>query len=324
MLRPMLLLVLAACASEPDRPDASQADAGAGDAGSDAGTDPNDAGAEDSAESDAGERDSGELADGGVADECGPSEVRGRFEISSTPMFGSFFGGFSSGPDLFYGTTQVLERGNCRLYTGDPDLACNPACNNGTFCSHSGCIPYPESFDLGTIRVRGTSPELDLLPQPGNIYYTTENHRGLIPDGAIARLEVDGAGNVDPFTLEVRNIAPMDAPDTQVTVTEHQDAILTWTVAGAEDDVVVVEMDSDHHGALGTIRCESRNGDGMVSIDRELVDGIIEAGRSGIGTYIENAFMMRLNRQRTVTNRGCAELSAVSMDWFSVETILAP
>jgi len=318
----LLLLVLAAACGSPssDRPDAARADGGGMDAQPDAGSD---AGADGGVDAgvDAGE-DSG-VTDGGTIGGC-EGEIRGRFEIMSNAMYGSVFASFGNGPDLFLGTTKVLERGNCKLYTGDPDLVCNPTCNNGEFCSHSGCVPYPESFAVGTIRLRGTMPELDLVPQAGNVYYSMENYPMLIPDGATARLEVDGDGNVDPFTLEVRNVVAIEAPDTMVTVREHEDAVLTWTVAGADDDIVMVEMDSDHHGAVGSIRCEARNGDGMVVVDKELVDGIIEAGRSGIGTYIENSFMTRLNRDRIATDRGCAELSALQMDWFFVETILAP
>ena len=41
---------------------------------------------------------------------------------------------------------------------------------------------------IGTIRLRGTTPELDLAPLAGFVYYTMENYPGLIPDGAIARV----------------------------------------------------------------------------------------------------------------------------------------
>jgi hypothetical protein len=316
---------VAACNSSEPQQDAGRLDAGSSDSNdptdatteSDGGTEP------DAATMDAATMDGGTTDGGTQIGTCGPGEIWGRFEIMSTPMYGSFYAAHRDGMDLFQQTTRVLERGPCRLYTGDPEIQCDPACEPSEFCGKSGCFTIPNNVDLGVLRLAGTNPELEFTVRPGNVYYSQDNHPDLLPVGQTARLEVEGGGGIDSFTLEANGIAEIVPPMETVRVVQHEDLVLTWAPSGGEGDLVRIRMDSDHHGALGVIECEVPDGDGMVVVDAELIDGIIEAGHSGIGTYIESSTFSRVNRSHARTALGCAEFAAVSLEWFFTETILA-
>jgi hypothetical protein len=183
------------------------------------------------------------------------------------------------------------------------------------------CQAFPTSLSVGHISVTGTTPPLELDPQAGFNYYTMESYPDLFASGDVIELHADGAGAVEGFTASVRGVPPLTVPWEQVTAYEGQDLEIPWDVAAVPaGSVVVVHMDSDHHGIEAYVECVADD-DGSLTVPATVLDLLIAAGETGIGTYIENAWIARAHATSIATDEGCLSFRAESQRQMAVETV---
>ena len=246
------------------------------------------------------------------------------FDITSTPEYGGLSGVWNDVPM----PAQVEEKvaaGGCAFFAPEPSF-CDPPCEGATVCAVGGtCRLYPSSISAGDLHVAGSSPEIDLRePEPGFSYYTTENYPNLFAPGDELTLSGEGSGDVDPFEITTRGVPGLIMPSTELTATEHEDMHVVWDAderspAGTR---VVLHMDNDHHGTRAYVECWADD-TGEIVVPADVLDPLILAGETGIGTYIENAYMYRVARGATQTDAGCAVFDSRSHVSVAVETVRA-
>ncbi len=104
---------------------------------------------------------------------------------------------------------------------------------------------------------------------------------------------------------------------------EGEPLVITWTVAdGPPDAVVRVHLDNDHHGIPAYAECEAPSADGQLTVPASIVEKMIDVGGSGIGTYVENAYLLRFTRSVQPHDPGCVAVYSSSEAWLYVETVL--
>ncbi|HEU5056961.1 MAG TPA: hypothetical protein VFU21_10575 [Kofleriaceae bacterium] len=296
---PILVLLLGACGGDDD-----------GGGGGDGGERPDAA-------------DPGRTDGGGDDGACTPARRHARFTVTASATMGGVYGAWDDRPYPAPDAPEV-EEGGC-FFVGPASHFCDPPCDGATICTaDETCQPLPVTLPAGTVHIGGTDPELDLDPQPGNSYYTTENHPGLYQPGDVITVSSEGAGDVPAFEISARGVPELTVPWESVTATEHQDMTVTWDAddtspAGTQ---VVLHMDNDHHGVRAYVECWSDD-TGALTVPAAVLDPLILAGESGIGTYIENAWMARRNRGTIDTDSGCAVLDGESQIFIAVETVRA-
>lgn len=277
--------------------------------------------------------DGGAVADGGVdavpGGPCaGDDEPTARFTVVPEPSSAGRLGSQLSGRLLSGAVPRLAATmardGACRFVSARPAL-CEPACGGGQVCDVDGvCVSFPEALSAGTFSVTGTTPPVTLEPQPGNAYYPGRSYPGLFrPDDAVT-LSLAGAGEVAPLAATVRGVPVLTLPTTMLTAREHEPMVVRWNpIARPADAEVLVHFDSDHHGVLAYLECTAPASAGSLTIPTTVLDPLIAAGATGIGTYIENAWIEVHHQARLDTPRGCAVLESYSDSFVHVETVLA-
>jgi hypothetical protein len=255
---------------------------------------------------------------------CGPAAQHARFVVTSNAEYGGASGQYEDRPFPIVDQPEV-ESGGCGFFAPE-SYFCDPACFDNTICTAGEtCKPLPAQIPVGTVHLAGTDPELDLEPTEYNSYYTTENYPSLYQPGALITLSASGEGDVPAFEIAARGVPELTVPFEQLQAIEHQDMTVPWNVADdtPEGTRVVLHMDSDHHGTRAWVECWSDD-DGEIVVPSAVLDPLILAGETGIGTYIENVYMARIHRGTVDTETGCAALESESMlGGVPVETIRA-
>jgi hypothetical protein len=166
-------------------------------------------------------------------------------------------------------------------------------------------------------------PSLELDPQPGGSYYTTESYPNLYRPGDELVLTGAGQGDVPGFELRTRGIDALTLPTKQLMAVEHEDMVVTWNAASSPaGSRVIVHMDNDHHGISAYVECVADD-TGALTIPAAVLDRLILAGESGIGTYIENAWIARVNTGTSAGQAPCVAFRAESLESVLVDTIRA-
>jgi hypothetical protein len=261
---------------------------------------------------------------------CSETELVGIFRTIPEPGAGSRYGSQLHGEvtDRAHPVTlaTMAEAGGCRFVGPSPAL-CDPACTGSAVCDVTGtCVEYPTTLPAGTVTLTGSTPVIELEPVPGyGGYYTMQGYPGLFGRGDELVLAVEGDAGVAGFTLTTLGVPPIELPTANVTATEHEDMTIAWTavgdVPGAE---VMVHLDNDHHGIPAYAECVAPASAGSLTIPAAVLDPLILAGETGIGTYIENAWIEVRRRVSTRTANGCVAFESHSDDFLFVETIRAP
>lgn len=252
-----------------------------------------------------------------------------RFTLVAEPGAGSRVGTQASGQVLPHPPPQLaatlVTEGACRFVGPRPAL-CDPACDGGEVCDVDGrCVAFPEALAAGELTVTGTTPPLRLTPRAGNGYYADQPYPGLFGAGDELVLALAGDGAVAPLTATVRGVPPLALPTTALVAREHQPLTVTWTPITVPSDAEVrVHFDNDHHGVTAYLECLAPAAAGSVTIPAAILDRLIEAGETGIGTYIENAWVEVHHQVRLETPRGCAIVESYADQFVSVETVRAP
>jgi hypothetical protein len=266
--------------------------------------------------------DAGNQTDAAVGPRCS-AEPHARFDVTASPESGQLLGTYS---DVAWPTTveEKMREGACAYFAPEPPF-CDPECAGETICATGGvCRGFPRPMNIGTVRVTGTDPELELEPDAFNNYYTDSALPGLYQPGDELTLTAGGSGDIDALSLTVRGVAPLVVGSPAVTAREHEDLVLEWEPdpSSPEGTELVFRADNDHHGIVAYIECHTAD-DGELVVPAAILDELILAGETGIGTYIENAHMTRSNRDTAETDLGCASFQSLSQVFIGVETIRA-
>ena len=289
----VVVVLIAACGGgggDPDRPDAAHPDAGTG--------------------------------------ACQEREAYAMFRVVPEPGGSQRYGGQFSGQVQSATTPETIapiaEAAGCRFVGPRPEL-CDPPCDGGDVCDvHGACLPYPEQVDGGTVTITGTDPRVELEPSIGFNYYSQNSYPGFFARGAALTLDIEGSADTPAVQITTTGVPMLVLPTNQLVAREHQDMVIAWTaladVPGAE---VMIHMDNDHHGIRAYVECVGDAAAGTLTVPAAILDRLIEAGETGIGTYIENAWIEQRARGWTRTDRGCAGVASHSDQLVQVETIRA-
>lgn len=218
----------------------------------------------------------------------------------------------------------LAEAGGCRYVAPRPAL-CDPACTGNDVCDVDGhCLGYPTSLAAGTLTITGTTPPITIDPRD-NWYSAPKSYPSLYRAGDELTFALTGAGPVPPLSATVRGVPALALPTDQLTATEHQPLRIAWTAittpAGAE---VLIHLDNDHHGLRAYVECTAPASAGELTVPASILDPLILAGESGIGTYIENAWIEVHHRTLVATPFGCAAVDGYADQFLFVDTIRAP
>jgi hypothetical protein len=275
--------------------------------------------------------DTPDASDGPPVDpRCAPDRPpSARFTVVSEPGAGARVGTQASGQVLPHPGPQLaatlVTEGACRFVGPRPAL-CAPACTGDQVCDVDGqCVAFAEALPAGELTIDGTNPPLRLTPRAGNGYYTDRAYPGLFAAGDELVLALAGDGPVAPLTATVRGVPPLAMPTTALVAREHQPLTVAWTpiTTPAEADVLL-HFDNDHHGVTAYLECVAPAAAGSLTIPAAILDPLIEAGETGIGTYIENAWLEVHHQVKLETPRGCAIFESYADQFVSVDTIRAP
>ncbi|MEZ4401429.1 MAG: hypothetical protein R3B06_15495 [Kofleriaceae bacterium] len=255
-------------------------------------------------------------------------EPTARFTVVPEPgaamRIGSQAGGHVASGAMPRLLATLVTEGSCRFVGPRPAL-CEPGCTDGTVCDVDGvCAAFPVDLPAGVFTITGTTPPVSLEPRAGG-YYSEQAYPGWFrPDDELT-LSLAGADAVAPMTATVRGVPALTLPTTQLTATEHQPMVIRWdpipTPTGAE---VLVHFDNDHHGVSAYLECVAPAAAGMVTVPAAVLDPLIAAGETGIGTFIENAWIEVHHRVALDTPRGCAVFESYSDRFVTVDTVRAP
>jgi len=276
----VILLTAGACPSASDDDSAAGDDDGADDDASD----------DDGGDDDGGDDDTG---DPGV-DDLDYTSLVGRIVVSETTVddapneypyvsvWGLHEGPFVDGvyPEwVFPWTGEVWERtltgGDCALYVPFDPFACSPPCAAKVeYCAPPGqCEAFPAHHPAGDLVFQGLAEPLTLSPNDIGLYVLTVG----IPDDLFATgatVSVDAAGGETPaFSAAVTAPPPLQpALDCELTLTQGQDLVVTWTAEAPGTSRVRWEMAQGHHAANGPlISCESED-TGSLTVPAALID----------------------------------------------------
>lgn len=257
---------------------------------------------------------------------CDRYNTLGSFVVQASPFGSGAQGSFRTAPWPFL-LDQQLQSGGCGFYMFDPPPTCETICESPLVCGFGDqCRPMPDNVDVGKVTISGTNPEIVMLPNEYATYYTTENYPALFEPGAELTLSAEGQGNIGEFTMTALGIEPLENPLDLFVMTQGQPFTMKWTPGknSPASAKMMIHLDIDHHAAQAAyVECIVPDSAGEVTISAELVDALIAAGHSGIGTYVENAYMTRLTREgKPVNGEICAEFQVESMVFIGVETQL--
>jgi hypothetical protein len=255
-------------------------------------------------------------------DSCDRFDTLGTFTVGVNRNGGTFSGVYWDGPDPGL-LDSVLEEDGCAFYRYVP-RECDPPCDPPLACAFDEtCRPWPQYLSVGTISVTGTDPPLEIEPTEFNSYYTTEVYEDLFGPGDALTVSAAGSFDVGPFSVTVAGVPLLEPYEQTVTMVEGEPLVISWTPADGPDDAVVrVHLDNDHHGVAAYAECEVPSAEGQILVPESIVEKMIEAGGSGIGTYVENAYLVRTTRSEQRHDPGCVVVSSSSEARLYVDTVL--
>ncbi len=204
---------------------------------------------------------------------------------------------------------ETARDGACVLLQGRR-LVCDPPCGAGQTCDVGGaCIAYPRARSVGVVTVRGLKDALTLEPSRG--YYSsaavTLTHPAFDEDAPLT-LEAAGA-ELPGFTLEVRGVAPLEAPEGAVQLERGAPLRLRWMPARSAAARVRAVVDLAHHGGIAaSLECDGLADSGAAELPARLVERLLDIGVAGFPTVT----LARRSVDSVALAPGCVELGAVS------------
>ncbi len=252
--------------------------------------------------------------------ECEREDLWGSFALWTDGVEGGFEGVYHDGPSPLI-QEELSREGACILHGFDPMPHCEPGCDPPEVCGAGDeCLGWPATLGVGTLRIEGTVPSLELSPAWEDHYYTDTPIPGLVQAGASYTLSAGGSDDVGPFSLTARGVdAFVDAP--AEAVAQHGEPLsLTWTPAAVPEEArVVFEVGADHHaGTNAYARCEVADSAGEIQLPSAILDAVIDAGAGGSGPGLGSAALYRYHGTTTPAGPACASFVSYAKSPVSV------
>jgi hypothetical protein len=231
-----------------------------------------------------------------VASDTGAAASRlvGGFEVrlvSENPANGTrahafVLGSIKDGPEPQPFLWHVrADDGTCRLLESEAPHCATP-CDADSICTgHDACTPYPKAVAVDDVSLSGISEYEIGLELVAGRYVPADTQLAFPPcvEGDTIALHASGSP-AGAFSLQTRCIAPLelDAPER---IEPGQVLRLAWPRAGQPELARIgARLDVSYLGGTrSAIECEVEDG-GELVIARELLDGLVELGTSGIST----------------------------------------
>jgi hypothetical protein len=205
------------------------------------------------------------------------SALVGLFPVDQyATVSGQFYDGPTAPPDR---PLEVrMQQAGCQLFT---EVACNPSCGAGTYCSNSkACVANPNPIGVGTVHVEGLSGmSLVIEPVPPKNNYTGPTLQPYPPcaEGASITLKSDR------FTVGIKCIrALVLTSPVPIPVAKGQPMHVAWTPPGQPGiSRVQLELEISHHGGYkGQVNCDVAD-TGSFDIPAALITALVDLGVAG-------------------------------------------
>jgi hypothetical protein len=253
--------------------------------------------------------------DAGTADDalpyrpCAPASRLGGFALRLEDGFSAVEGRVLDG--VVPGNVREItgSEGACVLLEGR-NFSCDPPCASGQTCGADGCIPYPRARSVGVVTVRGLKDPLTLEPSRVGSYSSAGqalSHPAFLEDAPLS-LEAGGA-ELPGFTLQARGVAALEAPEDAVALERGQPVRLRWVPGGGASARIKAVLDLAHHGGIAaSVECDGLEDSGAFDVPAALVARLLDLGLAGFPA-------VTLTRQTATSlelGPGCVELDALS------------
>ncbi|MBW1809217.1 MAG: hypothetical protein JRJ87_13565 [Deltaproteobacteria bacterium] len=215
--------------------------------------------------------------------------------------------------------TETAREGSC-VYYGSWSLKmdmCDPPCEGDQYCAGIVCKDYPAHWDVGTISVAGLKLQLSVDPDSYDNYRADGLPEDLF-DGGIDVVASAGGGDLGPFSLGAKGVAPLEIDSSVVDLIAGKPTTVSWTPADPDTQVQVFLRTGIHWPSLpsAAIVCEAPDGDGEVVIPASMVD----AFRSTAGPNQQLCEMIRFTRDVKSPFGGEIELTVGSVQMLQLNT----
>ncbi len=255
---------------------------------------------------------------------CDRYNTLGSFTVSRPPDLEAWLrGNVYSGPDPML-LDEIVAEGDCAFFDFEAPPHCDPPCTSPEVCGFGDeCRPYPSVLDVGTLTLTGTTPPLQ-AELGGTVYcVSTSGYPDLYQAGDALTLGATGGSGMDAFQLTVHGVAPLTPSTQSLTMTQHEDMVLTWDPEPVPADARIRVFMSIHHHALfqAYLQCEVDDSAGSLTIPASIVDAFLDASWGGEPMEVEGARMLRLSRAEAWAGLGCVEFASVSQAYLSVNAV---
>ena len=253
---------------------------------------------------------------------CDRYTATGRFGLQYEQTWAGFSGFFGDIPSPL--TMDLgIDGGDCQLYRWDHPPSCDPSCEGEEICGFGDqCRAWPAGLDAGVLTLTGTQPEIEIEPTEWNAYNYTEAWTDPYSVGETIVLDAPGSDDVEAFALSLPGAPPLDIERFEVIMRAGEPMTVSWEPSGGPDGQrMKATLSIDHHANSPAYAiCEVSDASGSFTLSAAIVDALIQAGATGIGTYVENARLHRSTQAWAETSRGCVLFESFSESYFDVET----
>lgn len=253
---------------------------------------------------------------------CDRFTTTGRFGVEWHTGGAGFGGYLQDGPSPMT-PDELITQGDCTLYGWERQPSCDPPCEGETVCGFDDeCRPWPGNLGVGTMRLLGTTPELEIEPTEWDSYYYTEAWPDPFSAGDTLTLQAEGSEHVEAFALSLVGSPHWEQERGQLIMRGGEPFVVPWEPpSGPEGLRMRLRLSIDHHATTPAYAlCDSPASAGEVTVSVAIVDGLIEAGATGIGTYVESSTLTLASEAWAETSAGCVVFETTSGDHFDVET----
>jgi hypothetical protein len=247
----------------------------------------------------------------------------GHFGVELHSGGAGFSGYFLEGPSPMT-SDELITHGDCTLHGWERQPSCDPPCEGETICGFGDeCRAWPGNIDVGTLRVLGTTPELEIEPTDWFSYYYTEAWTEPYSVGDTLTLQAEGSSWIEAFGLNLAGSPSLELERFELTMVAGQPLVVPWDPPGGPDGMRMrLRLSIDHHATTPAYAlCDSSASAGEVTVSAAIVDGLIEAGATGIGTYVESSSLTLASEAWAETSAGCVVFETTSGQHFDVETV---
>jgi hypothetical protein len=183
---------------------------------------------------------------------------------------------------------EAMSSGPCKLFKVDAPF-CKDPCGSGFCVAEDSCMPQPHSISVGKLTVtgmkfNGEKKTYTINPDDFLNYGIVGSYPDYppTPEGDTITVSASGNGSVPPFTVKVRDIAPLVVSPDELVLENGKPITVKWTpptVQGVSTISILIDI-SYHGGTKGKIEFECDD-NGSVTIPGEMLDKLKSYGMAG-------------------------------------------